>query len=267
MGRRFDPDRAHVDYIVSKNKSLDKSLEWIDVGETKTHRDFIKEFVKTARSKSHYKVLDVGGGADSWAKDFADATLDIMFEDPNDPFQISGDLFDSNTWKQFADERFDLVILSHILEDIRDPFYLIEQAFKISKKIFVSVPHKTLEFRKIESFAFAGFHHHRYIFSSDGENLYVTPKTSLTNAWLSSPSFIEKFAIYSKIVRNKFEIFDTVVGWDRALVNLPAIPKVSCTTSLSLLINSRSQVKNLDFIESGSKLLETYKKILHDHQF
>jgi hypothetical protein len=135
----------------------------------------------------------------------------------------------------------------------------------MTDKIFVSVPHKTLEFRRVESLSFAGFHHHRYIFSSDGESLFVTPKTSLTNVWLKSHKTLERVTVRSKAIRAKKDVFDTVIGWNKALKNLPPVPSFPRTTSLSLLIDSPNQVKSLDYIRSGQDLLQTYKMILNDH--
>ena len=121
--------------------------EWVHRGKTSDAQNFIREYVKEKRKYGDYAVIDIGGGLGNWAQDFSDLCLDM--NPMNNEKAISGDVYDESTWNGLPLEKFDMAILSHILEDVRDPFFLIEKALKLADKIFVSVPSIQLEFSKI----------------------------------------------------------------------------------------------------------------------
>jgi Methyltransferase domain len=120
-------------------------------------------------------VLDVGG----WYRPFtrADHVVDLM------PYRTRGqggtqgplpERFGPDTWVQadfgggdrlpFEDQRFDFVICSHTLEDIRDPVGLVRELSRVGKAGYVETPSALAELTfGIESRRYAGWYHHRWL--------------------------------------------------------------------------------------------------------
>jgi len=239
-------------------------MKWIDVGDTLSHRKYLINFCK----HKNYKVLDVGGGADSWAAEISTACIDYKVNPLNKTkINLQGDIFSDVTWNYFTNQKFDIVILSHILEDVRDPFYLVRKAREVSENIFISVPHKSLEIRNIESMNFVGFHHHRWIFSSDGKKLFITPKTALANSFGNYQNLVTRKLKIHKAKNKKNLYFDTIHLWDQLTSNWKTPKNQDKYTSLSCIINSETQIVNNDYIESGDQLLNTYKQVLFEHEY
>jgi 2-polyprenyl-3-methyl-5-hydroxy-6-metoxy-1,4-benzoquinol methylase len=239
-------------------------MQWIDIGDTLSHRKYLIDFCKN----KNYKVLDVGGGADSWAAEISTACIDYKVNPLNKTkINLQGDILSDVTWNYFVNQKFDIVILSHILEDVRDPFYLVRKAREVSENLFISVPHKSLEVRNIESMNFVGFHHHRWIFSSDGKKLFITPKTSLASSFSNYQNLLTRKLKILKAKNMKNSYFDTIHYWDKLNTNLKSPKNLNKYTSLSCIVSSESQIVSNDYIESGEQLLNTYKQILFEHKY
>ena len=122
------------------------------------------------------KVLDVGG----WAQPFrrANAVIDFM---PYEKRQTSNtflldipERFSQDTWIQqdicdhriafpFQDKEFDFVVCGHVLEDIRDPFYVIEEMQRVGKRGYIEVPSRFYEqLLGLEYEGMCGAAHHRW---------------------------------------------------------------------------------------------------------
>ena len=239
-------------------------MQWIDVGDTLSHRKYLIEFCKN----KNLKVLDVGGGADSWAAEISTTCIDYkIYPHSKTKIYLEGDILSDETWSYFTNQKFDIVILSHILEDVRDPFYLVRKAREVSENLFISVPHKSLEVRNIESMNFVGFHHHRWIFSSDGEKLFITPKTSLASSFNNYQNALFRKLKILKAKNNKSSYFDTIYLWDKLIRSITSSKKRDKYTSLSCIVNSDTQIVSNDYIESGEQLLNTYKQVLFEHEY
>ena len=158
-------------------------ISWIDSGAVGEHRDELKAYVLRMKSERPFVVLDVGGGVNGWAAPIRDYCVDMVSAGPN---SIVGDVFSETTWESVrALGKIDLVILSHILEDVRDPMYILDKVSEIAGEVFVSVPHKCVELYPVEAGCFVGHHHHRWVFGSDGSSLVIVPKTAAANIFLS----------------------------------------------------------------------------------
>jgi len=239
-------------------------MQWIDVGDTLSHRKYLIDFCKN----KNYKVLDIGGGADSWAAEISTTCVDYKVNPQNkSKINLHGDVLSDETWNHFINQKFDMVILSHILEDVRDPFYLIRKAREVSENLYISVPHKSLEVRNIESMNFVGFHHHRWIFSSDGKKLFITPKTSLAGSFSNHQNILIRKLKKLKTKNKKNYFTDAIHLWDRLITRSKSSKKYNKYTSLSCIVNRETEIVSNDYIESGEQLLNTYKQVLFKHEY
>ncbi len=118
------------------------------------------------------KLLDVGG----WGKPLtrADAVLDLMPYETRGLYGVDGELperFTADTWTvrdicdaepwPYADDEFDFVVCSHVLEDVRDPIRVCSELTRVARAGYVEVPSRLEE----QSFGFQGpwvgwGHHH-----------------------------------------------------------------------------------------------------------
>jgi SAM-dependent methyltransferase len=141
-----------------------------------------------ARLRDDDLVLDVGG----WAKPFAraDWTMDLL------PYETRGlygydhgsrdeERFTAGTWVQrdicdrtpwpFADDQFDFVVCSHVLEDVRDPIFVCSELSRIAKAGYVEVPSRLEEQTWGVEGQFCGWsHHHWLIEARDGGLEFLT---------------------------------------------------------------------------------------------
>jgi SAM-dependent methyltransferase len=133
-------------------------------------------------------VLDVGGWASSDPR--ADWVIDIGTWDTRGYYATSlgddastsservtrdswvvRDISDPEPWP-FEDEKFDYVICSHTLEDIRDPVRVCREIARVGKAGYIETPGAAIEVtRGIESHEWCGWHHHRWLVRADGDGL------------------------------------------------------------------------------------------------
>ena len=122
------------------------------------------------------KVLDVGG----WVQPFrrANAVIDFLpyeSRQTNNTFLLGlREHFSKQTWFQqdicdhhtpfpFQDKEFDFVVCGQVLEDVRDPIYVVEEMQRVGKRGYIEVPSRFyeqllgLEFEKM-----CGASHHRW---------------------------------------------------------------------------------------------------------
>lgn len=120
-------------------------------------------------------VLDVGG----WAKPLprADWVIDLM------PYRTRGlygydrdaaqERFDAATWVErdicdrepwpFEDGRFELVVCSHTLEDVRDPVWVCSEMVRVARRGYIEVPSRLEEQAYGVQGPWAGWGHHRWL--------------------------------------------------------------------------------------------------------
>ena len=118
------------------------------------------------RNDPGFKVLDVGGASKPWADEFVDAYLDIKsFATTKRVFL--GNICEPEIWDEVmaAHGRFDFVICTHVLEDIRDPVFVTRQLRRVARAGFIAMPNKHFEFTNNESRFFTGCSHHRWIYT------------------------------------------------------------------------------------------------------
>ena len=91
-------------------------------GDTQEYRAKLLEQIRRRKAANpNYTVVDIGGRHNPWADDVVDVYVDV-FPFETDKRLYIGDVNSEDIWRELgADGPFDFVIISHVLEDIRDP--------------------------------------------------------------------------------------------------------------------------------------------------
>lgn len=148
-----------------------------DSGAVSTLRQRVLDYLAEKRAASEFRVIDVGGRYNPWADEHTDAYVDLFPTDSSDRNIYVGNICKPDVWDEIrADGPFDFSICTHVLEDVRDPFFVAAQLQSISKAGFVSVPTKHSELSNVESRFYLGYCHHRWVFTvrpEDGEQKMV----------------------------------------------------------------------------------------------
>lgn len=144
----------------------------------------IKNYIDQKRTSNvKFKVLDVGGGVQNKANIKIDALFDLnddVIEASNNNIQIiKKDFCTKGSWDDIEDNYFDFTICTHTLEDIRDPFYVIQQIIRVSKEGYIAVPHKLRELDFSTMKSVLGYAHHRWIFGMEKGVLNIISKSNL----------------------------------------------------------------------------------------
>ena len=119
-----------------------------------------------ARLSKKLRILDVGGGKNSWLGGLVTDVIDL---DPKDESRQGvqiwrGDVQDEKLWNNFSNNEFDFVSCTHTLEDIRDPSRVVDHISRVGKRGLFSTPTRFQELSHIESLSWLGNYHHRWIF-------------------------------------------------------------------------------------------------------
>ena len=140
-----------------------------------------------ARLDDNEVVLDVGAWASPWPR--ADWVLDLM---PYETRGLYGELepeaerFSARSWVErdicdhepwpFEDDRFDFVVCSHTLEDVRDPVWVCHELNRVAKAGYIEVPSRLEE----QSFGvhgpWVGWSHHHWLIDVSAESIQFVLK-------------------------------------------------------------------------------------------
>lgn len=93
--------------------------------------------------KPQGKVIDLGGGQNTLPQ--ATVVFDLTKSEDSLRRYIVGDLCDQKNYEALGDKEFDWAWCNHTLEDLYDPFIVLEQIKRIAKKALIGVPHWTRE--------------------------------------------------------------------------------------------------------------------------
>ncbi len=152
-----------------------------------------------ARISPNDRVLDLGGSDRVFPR--ANVVVDllpyesrkIVYPGHREHFTkddwIVADFCSHRFWEQIPDKSFDFAIISHTLEDIRDPLYICEQLIRVSKAGYMEAPSRFRECGKLDpADTFSGYSHHRWIIDPNPEctGLIFTPKLS----WAHHEDFV-----------------------------------------------------------------------------
>lgn len=133
--------------------------------ENETMRSGVIELLENASKIRKLKILDAGGGLNSWLGNHVTHVIDSHPTSLDEKIiVIKGDINDASTWNSFEDNEFDFLSSTHTLEDIRDPKFVISQFSRVARAGFIAVPNRKSEFQNVESNSYLGYGHHRWIF-------------------------------------------------------------------------------------------------------
>ncbi len=133
-----------------------------------------------------YRVVDIGGGHNPWADEVVDAYVDVFEFETDKPLYV-GDINDDEIWRTLQlDGVFDFAIVSHVLEDIRNPMMGLKWLPLVAKSGFLGLPVKHREFANNSSPYWLGQSHHCWIFGvkqdESGESVLIAvPKWHCIN--------------------------------------------------------------------------------------
>ena len=154
-------------------------------------RDSVLELLK---EKQYKRVIDVGGGMNSWAAPYVTHLADYLPYKKEAVISFEGDLNEPEIWDEIKKDvgqngTFDFAICTHVLEDIRNPITILKNLPKIAKQGFIAVPNKHWELHKNVECGneheqaiwkvndnWIGFFHHRWILDVKDGVLWLYPK-------------------------------------------------------------------------------------------
>ncbi|MCY4475271.1 MAG: hypothetical protein OXC83_07525 [Chloroflexi bacterium] len=143
-----------------------------------------------------FTVVDIGGRHNPWADDVVDIYVDF-FEFETDKRLYVGDVNGEDIWRQLeADGPFDFVIISHVLEDVRDPITGLNWLPRVAKAGFLGLPVKHREVANSKSGYWLGQSHHYWIFGVKNDDsgdpiLMVVPKWHCVNYFNTNTPYTE----------------------------------------------------------------------------
>jgi len=129
-----------------------------------------------------YETRGLYGGAERSDERFTEATW------------VTRDICDREPWP-FADDQFDFVICSHVLEDIRDPIWVCAEMSRVAKAGYIEVPSRIEEMSHGFEGPWTGWSHHRWFteLAEDG-TVEFSFKTHLVHggSHVSLPKAVQK---------------------------------------------------------------------------
>jgi hypothetical protein len=150
-------------------------------------RSAVITHIESARAQNPaYRVIDLGGVAGGgWSNAYSDMIVDIN-AGTDDPRALRIDLCRPDTWAPLWENiaqhgPYDFAICNHTLEDLYNPYPVLDNLHKIAHQGIVTIPSINTELSCLpESPAWKGYLHHRWLFdqTQDGHML-VIPKLGI----------------------------------------------------------------------------------------
>ena len=136
----------------------------VATSERENLREVVESLLSQAVRSRPLRVLDVGGGLNSWLGDLVTDILDIDFRSESVLNPQVADACNPSTWRIYEDNEFDFVSCTHTLCDLRDPALVVREMSRIGRAGFIAVPNRHSECSIHESLYYRGYGHHRYIY-------------------------------------------------------------------------------------------------------
>jgi hypothetical protein len=150
-------------------------------------RQAIIAHITAARAENPaYRVIDLGGVAGGgWSNEYCDMIVDIN-AGSDDPWALRIDLCRVDSWAPLwadieANGLYDFAICNHTLEDLYNPYPVLDNLHKIARRGMITTPSINTELAHLpESPEYKGYLHHRWLFdqTEDG-HLLVIPKLGI----------------------------------------------------------------------------------------
>jgi hypothetical protein len=145
----------------------------VKCSENESLRKFVIDFIDNLTLDNNQiplKILDVGGGINSWLGERVTHIIDNQKVDSTKEIFL-GDINEPDVWRNFHDNEFDFVSCTHTLEDIRNPGFVVNQMSRIGRSGFIATPSRFIENSFIESHFWKGYSHHRWMFRLSENNI------------------------------------------------------------------------------------------------
>jgi hypothetical protein len=169
----------------------------------KDTRAYVTEYLdEKKKNDPNFCVVDVGGAGNPWYPR-SNYIVDMNPTEGRDI--ICGDINNSSTWETIRSINPDFIICTHVLEDIRNPFYVMDEIQRSSPAGYISFPTKHQELTRQESIFYVGYCHHRWIYTLAGEQLRVLSKMPITKYWSSAFYLFRKICSF-KMLRKRLTI-------------------------------------------------------------
>lgn len=158
----------------------------VSFGDVIEGRSYISGFLLNKKTVSNFTVIDIGGTASGWSSNIADAFIDINHQDTN-KLQFNFDICKEKNWKpvlEFVEKngKFDFSICTHTLEDIYNPYLVLDILPKISKQGVITTPSILSELNFVETTLWSGYIHHRYLFGFKDNKIIIAPKLPIVES-------------------------------------------------------------------------------------
>lgn len=139
----------------------------------------------------HDRVLDIGGSLKQHNQIKVDTLVDLYHPEkaPYWPSKLKAQHFiQLNIARQklpFADKEFDVCLCTHTLEDLSNPFLVLDEIPRVAKRGYLAMPSrgKDMEFSHFNLTDWGtgarrqpGLSHHHWFFEAKGQKLIITPK-------------------------------------------------------------------------------------------
>lgn len=168
-------------------------------------RPNVLEQLKTRKLYSTYRVIDIGGAyGKGWSNEVTDLYVDLNAPVENER-NIKIDICDYKNWskvervvEQYG--KFDYAICTHTLEDLYNPFVVLDFLPKIAKAGIITMPSLQTELCRLEHPKWLGYIHHRWIFDKQDDAMLVIPKMPFLESMISNVNY-------------RREMFEIVYEW------------------------------------------------------
>lgn len=138
-------------------------------------REGYRNETKKLIADNNYKAIDIGAGLDYWSYPECKCSADSLSvgRENNTHFKLN---LDKSREYVVIDQEFDFSICSHTLEDINNPFQLLDFIEQISPRGLIAVPSKYDEFSFLFGNNYRGNAHHKQFFDVINNELVLFPK-------------------------------------------------------------------------------------------
>lgn len=162
----------------------------VSYGEVLEGRQRIANRIFAAKQRQEFSVIDVGGSATGWSVPVVDCFVDINKCDTTKP-QFNIDITNKSSWDELVavlPNKFDYCICTHTLEDIYNPYLVLDYLPKIARAGIITMPSIRTELSHVESEHWLGFFHHRYLFGVKDDKMVVAPKLPIVEKLRDRPT-------------------------------------------------------------------------------
>lgn len=193
----------------------------------------VTKFLHEKNKNARY-ILDIGPGI----YPFLNATHYVDFINWNNGKEFIN--IDINEDKlPFTDNYFDFTYCRHVLEDIYNPKFALNEIMRVSKSFYIETPSPLAEFYRItyenDPCVFRGYIHHRYFIWYDNvkNEISFLPKFPLIEYTIANG--IDKQI--DNLLKNNKLYWNTYMFIDKSIHNIPKITNYQHSSNFNIITN------------------------------